>query len=358
MKLTPRHERTARWTIACYALAMLAFLGLSGLLVLSVGGSPRAAFAALLNGAAGNRAAIGNTLAKATPLVFTGLAAALAFRARIWSIGQEGQMVFGAITGYGAVVWFGLSGPAGILVALAAGMAGGAMLGLVSGFLDVRFRVNVIISTVLLNYCAGYLLSWLLQPGLWGEVGQTVSYQQSATLADGLRLPPLPGLTKVHMGAVLALILALIVGITLRWTRLGFEIRGFGLNPRAMVARGVDAGRLVMVVMAGSGALAGLAGLGQILGESHRLRPDALAGLGYTGIVVALIGRNSATGTLIAALFFGGLAAGGLTMRVAADIPSSLVTAMQGIALIAFLLAEIASGYQLVRAPREKGMAA
>lgn len=358
MKLTLRHERAALWTLACYAAAVLAFLGLSGLLVLSVGGSPQAAFAALLTGALGSKAAIGNTFAKATPLVFTGLAAAIAFRARIWSIGQEGQMVFGAIAGYGAVLWFGLSGPAGILVALAAGMAGGAGLGLISGVLDVRFRVNVIISTVLLNYCVGYLLSWLLQPGVWGDVGQTVSYQQSATLADGLFLPLLPGLTKVHMGAVLALILTILIGITLRWTRLGFEIRGFGLNPRAMVARGVDAGRLVMVVMAGSGALAGLAGIGQILGESHRLRPDALAGLGYTGIVVALIGRNSAPGTLVAALFFGGLAAGGLTMRVVADIPSSLVTAMQGIALIAFLLAEIASGYQLVRARREKEMPA
>lgn len=358
MKLAHRSERAALWTLACYAAAVLAFLGLSGLLVLSVGGSPQAAFAALLTGALGGKAAIGNTLAKATPLGLTGLAAAIAFRARIWSIGQEGQMVFGAITGYGVVLWFGLSGPAGILVALAAGMAGGAMLGLLSGLLDVRFRVNVIISTVLLNYCVGYLLSWLLQPGICGDVGQTVSYQQSAALPDSLFLPLLPVLPKVHMGAVLALILSLVVGVTLGWTRLGFEIRGFGLNPRAMVARGVDAGRLVLVVMAASGALAGLAGIGHILGESHRLRPDALAGFGYTGIVVALIGRSSAPGTLVAALFFGGLAAGGLTMRVVADIPSSLVTAMQGIALIAFLLAEIASGYRLVRASSEEGMPA
>lgn len=355
MRLTPRGERATAWTLGCYAAAVVAFLVLSGLLVLSVGGSPQAAFSALLTGALGGKAAIGNTLAKATPLVFTGLAAAIAFRARIWSIGQEGQMVFGAITGYGAVLWLGLSGPAGILVALLAGMLGGAALGLVSGVLDVRFRINVIISTVLLNYCVGYLLSWLLQPGVWGDVGQTVSYQQSAALADSLFLPLVPGLAKVHLGAVLALVLTVVVGVTLGRTRLGFEIRGFGLNPRAMVARGVDAGRLVLVVMAASGALAGLAGIGHVLGETHRLRPDALAGFGYTGIVVALIGRSSAPGTLAAALFFGGLAAGGLTMRVVADIPSSLVTAMQGIALIAFLLAEIASGYRLVLPVREEG---
>lgn len=357
MRFIGRSEDSLSWTLSCYAAAVLVFLAGSALLVVSAGGSPAVAFAALAKGSLATPAAIGSTLAKATPLILTGLSAAIAFRARIWSIGQEGQLVAGAIAGYGASLAFGLDGPAGIAAALLAGALGGAALGLVSGLLEVRFRINVIISTVLLNYCVGYLLSWLLQPGLWGEVGQTVSYQQSAQVAESLFLPHLPGLAKVHLGGALALVLVVVVGILIGRTRLGFEIRGFGFNPRAMVARGVNAGALVLVVMALSGALSGLAGIAHVLGESHRLRPDTLAGFGYTGIVVAMIGRSSALGTLAAALFFGALAAGGLTMKVTADIPSALVTAMQGIALIAFLLAEIASRYQPAR-PAADGAAA
>lgn len=357
MRFISRSETAPAWTAFCYGAALAVFFLLSALLVLSVGGSPGKAFAALYKGSLGTWNATGGTLAKATPLILTGLSAAIAYRARIWSIGQEGQVVFGAVAGYGATLWFGLAGPFGIAVALLSGALGGAALGLVSGVLEARFRVNVIISTVLLNYCVGYLLLWLLQPGLWGEVGQTISYQQSAPVADSMFLPAIPGLSKVHLGGLVALVLTIAVGILIGRTRLGFEIQGFGLNPRAMVARGVNAGALILAVMAISGALSGLAGIGQVLGESHRLRPDALAGFGYTGIVVALIGRSSAVGTLIAALFFGALAAGGLTMKVMADIPSALVTAMQGIALISFLLAEIASLYQPVRPVRDGGAA-
>lgn len=346
MRLVTRTDPSLAWTALCYGLAVVAFLLGSGLLVASIGGSPITAFRALAIGAFGGASAIGGTLAKSAPLILTGLSAAIAYRARIWSIGQEGQVIAGAILAYGAARLVGPAGPSGTLVVLTAGMLGGALPAVLAAEMKTRARVDIVISTVLLDYVVGHGLTWVLQPGLWGEVGQTVSYQQSARVDASLMLAHLPGLGKAHVGVIVALLAVGVVWLLVTRSRLGFEIRNFGLNPRTMISRGVDTGRLTLVVMAISGALAGLAGAGELLAEAQRLKPDALAGLGYTGIVVALIGRNGPLGALAAALFFGALSAGGLYMKITADVPAALVTAMQGLALILFLVADVASRMQ------------
>jgi ABC-type uncharacterized transport system permease subunit len=350
LRLDRRADLDWLWTLGCFSVAVLASLAVGALLLASAGAEVGAAFEALLKGSVGSGRAILSSLGNATPLLLTGLATVIAFRARVWSIGQEGQVFMGAISAYWAsLLVASWPAAAGIPVILAAGAIGGLVLGALSGWLSVRLGVNVIISTVMLNYCVIYLLSYLLQGGPWGEVGETISYQQTAPVPANLQLPYLFGSTKVHVGLLIGLAAAVLAHALLSRTALGFEIRAHGFNPVALRFRGTNVSRVVLVVMAISGALAGLAGAGEVFGVTHRLRADSLYNIGYTGIIVGMIGGLTPAGAVLAALFFGGLASGALYMKVLVGVPSALVFAIEGIVLLFFLCAGVASQYRLVK---------
>lgn len=349
-RLDRRADLDWGWTAGCFAVAVLATLIVSALLLASAGADVGASFVALFKGAVGSGKAILSSLGNATPLLLTGLSTVIAFRARVWSIGQEGQVFMGAIGAYWAsLLVAGWPPVAGIPVIVIAGALGGLVLGALSGWLSVRLGVNVIISTVMLNYCVIYLLSYLLQGGPWGEVGATISYQQTAPVPNNLQLPYLFGSTKVHIGLLIGLAAAVIAHAMLSRTPLGFEIRAHGFNPVALRFRGTNVARVVLMVMAISGAVAGLSGVGEVFGVTHRLRADSLYNIGYTGIIVGMIGGLTPFGTVLAALFFGGLASGALYMKVLVGVPSALVFAIEGIVLIFFLCAGVASQYRLVK---------
>lgn len=336
--------------VIAHSGALIAGLALSAGLVAASGFDPVEAFSAIWRGAVGSRSALIGSLVKATPLILTGLAAAVAFRARLWSIGQEGQVYAGAMAGWLAVTlapW----APAALLIpmALIFAVAGGAGLGAVASGLRTRYGVNEIISTVMLNYVVIYLLSWLLSDGPWGEVAATISYQQSPPAPEAARLPTLDERGRLHIGFPIALLASLSCAILIARTPLGFEIRAMGGNPEALRRRGVDIRRLTLIVMALSGALAGLAGVGETLGVTHRLRGDELYGLGYAGVVIGLIGGLRPLGVALAGLFFGGLANGAIFMSVLSDAPAALAQAIQGVLLICILCGGVAARTRLRR---------
>lgn len=347
IKITPRSSTGWKTMLAAYVLALLLGFAVSSLLILASGASVAEGFGALYEGAFGSRDAILQSLVAATPLIFTGLATVIAFRAEIWSIGQEGQMFAGAMCGYWVSLYLGdTTALIAVPVIIVAAVVGGAGLGGFCGWLKTRFQVNEIISTVMLNYVVIYLLSYLLAGGPWTAEGST-SYHQTPILAENFRLPVLLDDVKLHIGFILALIAAAVCWVIIKKTPLGFELRALGFNPTALRFKGVNVTRTVLIVMCLSGGLAAMAGVSEIFGVNHRLRGDVMTGLGFTGIIVGMIGGLNPIGAVIAALFFGALVNGSLYMSVLSDIPPSLVPAMQGILLLFFLSAAVLVRYSI-----------
>jgi ABC-type uncharacterized transport system permease subunit len=350
IKVERRLNPNASWTLAMYMIATLFGFGLTALLIWTSGADVLKAFMTLFDGAFGSQKAWIASLAKATPLILTGLATIVAFRAQVWSIGQEGQVYSGAMGAYLAcLVFAGL--PVGIYLSLIilSGMIAGAGLGIIAAILKTRFGVNEIISTVMMNYLIVFLLSYLIGGGPWTEVSSSVVYQQSARIPDAAQLPYLFGTTKLHIAFVFALIAAVFCYVMLEKTPLGYEIRAMGFNPVALAHRGTNIGRTMIIVMAISGAIAGLAGVSEIFGTSHRVRVDTLYGFGFTGIIIGMIGGLRPLGAVIAGIFFGGLETGALYMKLLAKVPAAIVPAMEGILLLTFLIAGVAARYKIVR---------
>jgi simple sugar transport system permease protein len=318
------------------------------LLFLAAGADPLAAFGALAKGSLGSTRAIADTLVRATPLILTGLATALAFRARLWNIGAEGQVFAGAMFAFWCQSALGTA-PAYVQVPVIVlgGLCGGALFGALAGVLKARFQVDEVIATVMLNYIIVYVLSLLLQQGPWTEPGGF--FEQTAIVPEQAKLPILIDKTRLHLGFVLALALAAILDVLLRRSPLGYEIRGAGSNLRALEFQGVNAGRLVLVVFALSGALAGLAGAFEVYGVHYRLKSGTLGGIGYAGIIIAILGQLSPRGVVVAALLFGALLSGSTLMQIKTGVPSALIYAIEAIILMFFLVAWAVSRFRLRR---------
>lgn len=354
LRIERRINPSKSWSFTMYMLAALFGLLLSALLLWTSGADVLQAYTALLNGAFGSQKALIATLAKATPLILTGLATVIAFRAQVWSIGQEGQVYAGAMGAYfGCLIFFGLPIWLYLCLIVVSGMIGGALLGTIAAVLKDRFGVNEIISTVMLNYLIVFLLSYLIGGGPWTEVTGTVVYQQTGPVPAPSELPYLFGSNKLHLGFLFAMVSAVVCYILLEKTPLGYEIRAMGFNPIALAYRGTNIGRTIIIVMAVSGAIAGLAGVSEIFGTAHRLRADTLYGLGYTGIIIGMIGGLRPLGTVVAGIIFGGLASGAVYMKLLAQVPAALVPAMEGILMLAFLCAGVAARYKLVRVGKD-----
>ncbi len=349
IRVEQRLEPNLAWTSGAFAVAIIAGLVVSGLLVAASGADVFKAFGALFEGAFGSFRAITASLVKATPLILTGLATVVAFRAQVWNIGQEGQLYAGAMAAYlGSLILAGLPSFFQIIGIVLFGIAGGAFLGGLAAVLKTRFRVSEIISTVMLNYLVVYLLSYLLAGGPWTEVGETVSYHQSPPIPEAAHLPLLVSGMKLHIGFLFAILVAIACYILLEKTPLGFEIRALGFNPAALRSRGTNVSRTIVLVMAISGGIAAVAGLSELFGVGHRLRSDYLFGLGYTGIIIGMIGGLRPGGTVLAGIFFGGLESGALYMKILSGVPASLVPAIEGIILLFVLMAGVISRFRLV----------
>jgi simple sugar transport system permease protein len=346
-KLERRPEPTWLGSLFATVFALcLAFLA-SAVLLMMVGVDVLDAFQFLIKGAFGNLRSTYGSLVKAVPLAFAGLATGIAFRARIWNIGQEGQVFAGSMMAYWVSSSVELPGIVLVPLLIIAGFAGGALLGGLAGVLKARFRVDEIVSTVMMNYIIVFVLSYLLTSRIWMAPGEY--YLQTPQLPDAARLPILFSGSKLHLGVLLALITVIAVHFLLTRTTFGYQLRAFGSNPDAARFKGTDPNRMFIIVLMISGGLAGLGGMSQSFGVDFRISQSLLLGLGSTGIIVGVIAGLRPLGIGVAAILFGGMAQGALFMQVFAGVSSAIVTAMQAIILIFFLCSSVLARYRLTR---------
>lgn len=314
--------------LAAVALALIA----GGLMIAAVGQSPFEVYGMLVQQALGTGYGIGQTLFKMTPLLFAGLSVAVAFRAGLFNVGAEGQMYLGGF----AAAWVGayvhLPAPLLLPVAVIASALAGALWGLIPGVLKARFGAHEVINTIMLNFIAFSLVSW------WGRTLFVPATVRTVEIAPAAWIPRLDVLLPALKGSpanfalLLGLLLAAALGVYLFRTRAGYETRVLGLNAGAAEYAGVRTGLAQAQAFALSGAIAGLGGTSFVLGYKHWFELDFTAGAGFLGIAVALLGRSHPLGVIVAALFFGALAYGGLVVNQ--RVPSDLVNVLRALVIL------------------------
>ncbi len=334
--LLEKRRETPWWIdVALPVVSVALALGAGGVLLLALGVSPWEAYGAMFRGSLGDWYGLGETVVKAIPLATAGLAVALAFRMQVWNIGAEGQLYMGALATAAAVRYafvenFFVMLPLMIVVS---GLAGG-LWGALAGWLKGRWRVNEIISTLMMNYIAVYLVDYFIY-GPWRDPA-SLGFPMTAPFPPAARLPQFFD-SRVHLGIMVTLLLAVALWLFFQWTRWGFEVRVLGENPRAAHYAGIPYVRNVVLLMFLSGAIAGLAGMGEIAGLQGRLQHGFSPGYGYTAIIVAWLARLNPLAILGVAFFLGSLLVGGDTLQVVMRLPLASTQIIQGCILI-FLL--------------------
>jgi ABC-type uncharacterized transport system permease subunit len=357
IRLEPRAEVGPLLAAGVPAAAGAAALLLAGV-PLAVAGVPVGrAFALMAEGALGSVFAATETLTRATPLVFTGLAAAVAFRARLWNIGGEGQLYAGALAavavGAGAVA---LPPPLLVAVVCLAGMAAGAALMLLPTVLKTRFGVDEVVTTLLSNFVVVLFVSMMLDGPLKDPMGG--GWPQSAPIVVEAELPRLVAQTRLHAGLVLGILAALLVFALDRFTVWGFEARAVGLNPAAARFAGIPVEATLLRVGILSGALAGLAGVGEVIGLKGYLTQDLSPGFGYTGIVVAMLALLNPLGVVLAAVFLAGVFVGADSMGRTLGVPTYIANLVVALSLMSMLVGQLFLQWKVGWRPRRAGSAA
>ena len=326
--------------------AVVAALVLGALTMLATSVEPATiarSYLALLQGSVGSLNAISETLTAATPLILAGLGLALGFRAGLFNIGAEGQILMGGMAA--VIVGFSFPGlPFYVLLPLCliAGALTGAFYAGIAGWLRAATGAHEVISTIMLNLIAYRLIDYMLRLPFVQRTGRSDPISKS--IADQAELPRLlewidPNL-RVHAGIFLALAAVFFVHWLLFRTKTGFEFRASGASPDAARFAGMRSGLIIVLAMASAGALAGLAGSAQVLGVLERVTPGFSAGIGFNAIAVALLGRSHPFGVLLAGLLFGGLEAGGRQMQVDAGVSIDLISIIQAL-IIVFIAAPL-----------------
>jgi simple sugar transport system permease protein len=319
--------------------ALIAF-GVGAVLIVLTGADPVLAYRALWQGAFGSVRAITETLLKASPLLLVGLSMTVAYRCSFWNIGGEGQLQMGALAAaaFGMVVG-AFPSWAGIPATLAVGFLAGAAWCLIPAFLKAKFCVNEVISTLLLNYSALLFVEYMAK----NVIGDPNSFGWGVTpfIASSAELPIIIADTRLHAGFILALICAVLVFLLLWRTTSGYKVRAVGLNPVAAAVGGINVDRSLLLAAFISGGLSGLAGVGEVAGIHHRLIVGFSPGYGYTGMIIALLGRLHPVGVIIAAILFGGLTVGADTMSRTAGIDIALIDMIAGLIILLVIAGQL-----------------
>ncbi|WGF87234.1 ABC transporter permease [Marinivivus vitaminiproducens] len=348
MRLEPRPHVPPGLRIGAPVAAALVAFGLSAVPIAATGAPVLEAYALLLQGAFGSTFALAETLTRATPLILTGLAVAIAFRANLWNIGAEGQLYAGAL----AAVMIGggaLSLPAPLLLpaVLVAGAAAGALLLLVPTLLKLRFGVDEVVTTLLLNFVVLLFVQMMLEGPLQDPMG--MGWPQSAPVIGAAELPRLIPRTRVHAGLLLALVLAVAAWLYAERTTWGLQARAVGTGVAAARYAGMNVTAILLRTALISGGLAGLAGVSEIAGLRGYLTQDLSPGFGYSGIVVAMLAQLNPLGCVLSALFIAGVFVGADSMSRALGVSSYLANLIVATSLLTMLLAGLFTRYRLRR---------
>lgn len=348
---TERRLNQPRWLAPATSLgAVIVALILGGIVIYAAGGQPWASYRYIAKAAFGSVGQFNDTLVRATPLLLIGLACALAFRMRLWNIGAEGQFLLGA-WGASAIVLGPVISPTApkwlmLLTMTLAGFVCGAVWAFLPGYLRARFKVNEIITTLMMNYIALFWIQfWVF--GAWSEAG----FQMSPQFPKSAWMPRLTdfasqfkgfaGLT-VHGGLVFGLIAAVVVYFIIYRSKWGYELRLIGDNPRAANYAGVNIVRNTVLTMMVSGGLAGLAGMSEISGVVHRLQAAISPGYGFTGIIIAWLAKLNPFAVVLVSILFGGLLQAGREIQ-----PSGVPRMLQGIILFCVIASDVLLRYRV-----------
>jgi simple sugar transport system permease protein len=330
------------------ALALAATAALGSLLALIAGAEPFGVLGLIAKGAFGSKFALLETLNRATPLIFTGLAVAVAFRARLWNIGAEAQLYAGALMavliGAGTPA---ISGPFLLPFMALAAMLAGALLLLGPALLKTRLGVDEVVTTLLLNFIMLLFVSLLLEGPLKDPMG--MGWPKSEALAREARLPRIVEGLRLHWGFGLALIAALLVWLLQSRTTLGFEMRAVGENPAAARYAGMPVERTIALTALLSGGLAALAGFSEVSGLKGNLTLDLSPGFGYAGVIVAMLALLHPLGVVLSALFVAGVFVGADSMSRAAGVPTYIADILLAAALLFMSLAILLTRFRVAR---------
>lgn len=332
-------------------LSVVFAIAIGSIIIAASGKDPVVAFGALLNGAfgapdkwaIGNFKALGDTISRATPLIFAGLAVAFGFRANLFNIGANGQLLLGSIAAAGlGLALGGLPALIAVPLILVGSALAGASWAFVPALLKAKVGAHEVITTMMFSWIGLYLTSWIIA----GPLADATASSQTPMLSENVWLPTLdkffPDLLRIpvraHLGFVIAVALAVLVWWILKRTTLGYGVRAVGYNPSAAQNGGISIGITTVYALCISGALAGLAGASEVLGVQHRMFDEVSAGsgFGFTGIAVALLAKNHPIAVIFAAILFGALSAGSSMMQLVANVPDKIVTIVQ--ALIIFFV--------------------
>jgi simple sugar transport system permease protein len=352
MRLEARASRSRVAAVVAPFAAVGFTLAVAMLLVAWAGAPIRETYALMFAGGFGSRFAWSETLTRATPLMLTGLSAAVAFRARLWNIGAEGQLYAGALA---AVAVGGLHGgtgfdlPTAVLfpAMLGAAVLAGALLLLVPTVLRTRFGVDEVVTTLLLNFIVLLFVSMMLDGPMKDPTA--LGWPQSVALRDDLALDKLIPRTRVHTGLVYAVVLAAFLAFLMRSTTLGFEARAVGAGARAAAFAGVPVARTIAIVALLSGGLAGFAGAIEVAGRTGYVTLDMSPGYGYGGIVIAMLAGLNPLGVVVAAIFIAGVLVGADSMSRGAAVPTYIADVIVAVSLLSMLVATLFARYRLRR---------
>ncbi|AEH51297.1 ABC transporter permease [Pseudothermotoga thermarum] len=323
------------WSFVVPIASVIIALLISSVVILLIGQNPIVAYKALLRGAFGSRLEIASTIVKTTPLILTGLAVGFGFRAGLFNIGAEGQMIMGALaaTAFAMNVrWM----PAvfAIPLTMLIGMLGGAAYASIIGILKAKTGAHEVVSSIMLNWIAEYLSSFMVTV----PMGVGYGTPKSPEIADSTKLPPLMTVqaTELTSGIIVAILAAIVVYTILEKTSKGYEFKAAGFNPYAAEYGGISLSQNIVLAMAISGALAGLAGTLELMGVHHRFLGTLSGGKGFDGISIALIGQNHPIGIVFAAFLIGALRTGSNEMQFV-GVPKHIIIIIQ--AIVIFLVA-------------------
>jgi simple sugar transport system permease protein len=306
--------------------------GVGAVLIMITGANPFTAYRALLTAAFGSVNGFAETMVKACPLLLAALGVTIAFRAKLWNIGAEGQIYAGGIAAALAGIYItGLPTPIHLSLTLLAGAIGGGIWGAIPGYLKARLRVNEVITTLMLNYIIILLTSYLIHGPLRDKTsGITISPQ----LARSAWLPIVIPRTRFHAGILLAICMAFLVHFLLNRTVFGFQLRAVGASIRSARIAGISVRRTILWTMIVSGALAGMAGGVEVAGLQHRLVDEFSPGYGFLAIAVALVGGLEPIGVVLASILFAALLNGADAMQRAADVPVPVIFVIEGLVIL------------------------
>ena len=323
-------------------MSLVAAIAAISILFLIVGVNPIFAISEIFSGSFGSFYGIKETITKAIPLILIGTGLTLAFRAKFWNIGAEGQLLMGAIFATWTGLAFGQNLPPYIIVPMIfiAGFIGGALWGIIPAILKIKFSINEVISTLMLNYICAEILTMLIV-GPW-KGKQRFGFPGTNNLPDSAILGIIPG-SRIHYATlILSLLCAIVLCIVVYKTRFGYEARVVGENPDAGKYAGINFLKTSMIIMAISGGFAGLAGVGEIAGIHHYLGYPASvsSGYGFTAIIVAWLAKLNPLYAIISGIFFAGILVGGDAIQISLGLPAATVQIVNGTLLIFLIMGD------------------